>query len=202
MGNPESREGAKISLAPQEKGKRRSRSVFRRELALRVYEKEGINPPLTVDELRYNGRSKGFLVVPTEFVFSSRHLSLGEKAVWLAIFLHNWNPDPTYRVSWPGRERLALIVGKSVRQVSTYLGGLRKKGLLKTKRRLDRTSLYLLWDPPQRWMEETKKELENENLKRRAKTERQQRLKEIKAEGPCQVEWAENCRNEEEESCL
>lgn len=190
---------AKNSLSPQEKEKRRSRSVFHRELAMSIYRREGIDPLSMSDELRYTGRAKGFLIVPDELIYSGKHLSPGEKVIWLAIFLHNWNRDPTFRVSWPGRERLAIISGKSVRQVTNCLGGLRRKGLLKTMRRLDRPSLYLLKDPPQLWMAEIQKELVD--LKKRKKAEHENRIEGIVEESTVQTEREENCTNGVAEKC-
>jgi len=132
---------------------------FKKELAKLVYDKHGISPPEEVDELEYTGRARGFLIIPEEFIYAGNYLSHGEKMAWLAIFMHNWNPNPAYRVSWPGREKLAAILGVTPRQVTRYLDGLRQKGLLKTRRRLDKTSLYLLDDPPKEWMHDTKRKL-------------------------------------------
>lgn len=185
--------------SPKEKEQRRVLSLLKRELALQVYDKKGIDPASIANELRYQGRARGFLVIPNELIFSGNHLSLGEKVTWIAIFLHNWNPDPLYRVSWPGRERLALIIGKSVRQVSTYLAGLRRKNLLLTKRRLDRPSLYLLMDPPLRWMNETKRELAV--LRSNKKHGRQREIQGDTEQFVAQAEQEESCINDEEERC-
>jgi hypothetical protein len=199
LGRNRNRKIAKIPLEPEQEEKRRRQASYRKEQAMCFYQKDGTNSLSTNDELRYSGRANGFLIVPDELIYSGRHLSPGEKVVWLAIFSHNWNPDPTYRVSWPSRERLALILGKSVRQVTNLLAGLRRKGLLKTKRRLDKSSLYLLDDPPQSWMEGTKKELED--LKKRKKDERENRIGGCAEESTVQAEREENCTNGGAQSC-
>lgn len=188
-----SRQVDNIPLDPVEQEKKRRQALLRRELAMRFYKKDGTDPSAMTDRLKYTGRAQGFLIVPDELIYSGRHLSPGEKVLWLAIFLHNWAHDPVFRVSWPGRERLAIISGKSVRQVTNYLGGLRRKGLLRTIRRLDKPSLYLLNDPPKVWMEATKKELAD--LKRRKKAERQNTINGIEEENGVQTECEENCTN-------
>ena len=102
-------------------------------------------------------RGKGFLIIPQELVWAGRNLSHGERMTWLAIFQHNWTKDQTERVSWPGRKKLAVMLGISVRQLTTYLDGLKRKGLLKSKRRANNTNLYLLKDPLKVWMRETER---------------------------------------------
>lgn len=186
MENNGSRESFKNSPGLEQLDKMRKRLLYRREQALRFYRKAGMAPLSTSDQLRYEGRAKGFLIVPDELIYSGKQLSLGEKVVWLAIFLHNWNPDQSYRVSWPGRERLAIISGKSVRQVSNYLKGLKRKNLLQTIRRLDKPSLYLLKDPPAQWMVTTKKELNA--LGRSKRAEQQKNTEEVRNESFAQTE--------------
>jgi hypothetical protein len=141
------------------------REVCRRELADSFPATEAQKP----DELRYSGRAKAFLIVPDELVLSGKALTHGAKIMWMAIFKHNWRTDPRTRISWPGRERLAAICGIRPRQATKYLNELRRKGLLRTKRRFDKSSLYLLADPPKSWMWRTRRELE---LVKRAQRER------------------------------
>ena len=151
---PKTQRKPRASLYDPEQVKQKK---YRKELARMVYHKHRIEPPS--DELGYEGRATGFLIIPDEFIYAGDHLSHGEKMTWLAIFKHNWAPDPTYRVSWPGRETLGVIIGASVRQVTRYLQGLREKGLLLSRRRLDKTSLHVLKDPPRTWMNDTLRKL-------------------------------------------
>lgn len=136
------------------------RRQYKKELARSIYMRHRMNPPTTGDELEYTGRAKDFFVVLDKLIYSQKYLPHSEAMTWLAIFSHNKDCNPTYRVSWPGRERLAIILGKSVGQVSRYLRGLKEKKLLLMQQRPNKTALYLLNDPPKEWMEETLKELE------------------------------------------
>lgn len=161
------------ALILQKTNNKKVQEQYRRELALKFYKKAGNVPPVRTEKLQYSGGGKGYLIIPDTLVYSGKHLSAAEKMIWIAIFLHNWNPDPTYRVSWPGRERLSIITGKSVRQVTNSLNSLRCKGLLKTLRRLDKSSLFLLNDPSKAWARETKRKLNSLKMrKKRAQKER------------------------------
>ena len=142
-------------------------AIFRKEIAKSMRENQGYSER---DELEYKGRASGFVVLPDEFTYTGGHLSHGAKMTWIAIFRHNYSQDPTYRVSWPGRERLAILICRSVRQVTTYLMELKEKGLLLTQRRKDKTSYYLLYDPPIEWMKETKEKIETLKIKQKRKS--------------------------------
>jgi hypothetical protein len=189
----------RYSLDHERAEKNRKRANYLKELAQNIRENNGARPPAANEELEYAGRAQGFLVIPDELIFSGKHLSPGEKIVWLAIFLHNWNQNPLLRVSWPGRERLSVISGKSIRQVTYYLGRLKRKKLLMTRRRLGKSSLYLLNDPPESWMGDTKKELDA--LKKRKKADHQERIKQDSKETIGQAECAENCTTGNAKNC-
>lgn len=123
---------------------------------------------------QYAGRKRGFLIIPDEFSYSGRHLTHGEKWTWLALFLHDWRPDGQRWRCFPSIERLAIIIGKSTRQVKDYLAGLKKKEVLQALRRVNRTNFYILHDPPKEWMEETKRKLKELEVKKLR--QKQQRL--------------------------
>lgn len=132
---------------------------IKKGLAKMVYDKHGETPP-DEGELRYIGkRNRNFLVTFDEVNYAGKFMTHVEVRLWKAIFMHNWNPDPSYRVSWPGRKRLAILIGKSPDRVSRTIGTLKRKGLLLWKRRLGKSSLYVLKDPPVEWSRTTKRKL-------------------------------------------
>lgn len=142
------------------------KAIYLKELAMSIRESREYSKG---DELQYKGRASGFLILPDEFNYTGDHLSHGAKMTWMAIFMQNQDRDLNQRVSMPGREMLAILIDRSVRQVTTYLMELKRKGLLLTKGRKDKTSLYILCDPPKEWMRETKeklKTLENKQTKK------------------------------------
>lgn len=111
--------------------------------------------------LEYDGRTKGFLIIPDELIFSGEFLSHGAKMMWISIFKHNWSLKRKHRLCYPGRERLALMNGISIVQADRYINELKKKRILETKIRYgQKTNLYILHDPPVEWMKKTRKELE------------------------------------------
>ena len=140
---------------PKKPGKKQA--AIKRELANSVWQKKGKN----MNELVYEGRARDFSIVPDELTYAGKYLTHGEKAMWLAIFSCNRQQDPITRVSWPGVERLAVMLGVRERQALTYLKGLKEKDLLLTRRRQDQLSLMVLLDPPKEWMEETLEKLES-----------------------------------------
>lgn len=144
-------------------------SKYRKEMVAAVFESNKVPLPIPIVELQYEGRAKNFLIIPDEILYSSKHLSHGAKITWMAIFKHNW-ADLMERICWPGVERLATIVGVSGRQQQVYLKELKDKQLLLTKRRKDKTNLYVLLDPPVKWMKETKKNLAKLSNKKKADT--------------------------------
>jgi hypothetical protein len=148
------------------KGQSARRDIFRRELSAPLLE----NGRIQEDELRYVGRTKGFLIKPAELVYAGKFLSLGGKCMWEAILSFCRNGE---RVAWPGRERLGVMLGIKLRQVTVYLSELRAKNCLKSKRRPGTSSLYLLLDPPRSWMWQTNRELER--LKEERKRRREMR---------------------------
>ena len=141
-----------------EKQRRRARreDVFRKELAMRVYNKHGLRP-LPEEQLEYRGRMKGFSVIGDELTFCGKNLSVGARALWLVLFASCRADDPRFRVSWFRRDSLAALLGKSDRAVGGWLRELEDKGLLKSKRRLGHASLRLLFDPPKKWARETRR---------------------------------------------
>ena len=140
------------------------RGEFLKELASQM------EAPEEKDGMEYEGRAKGFQPVPDEICYVGGFLTPGERLCWLALHRHVWERDPEKAICWPGRERLALMIGVSPRQVTTYLNGLRRKGLLKSRRRQNKTSLYFLFDPPKSAMRKTKALLRE--LKKRKEAER------------------------------
>lgn len=143
------------------------------------YEKEEEKQEANKDNFKYEGRAKGFLIIPDEVVYAGKHMSHGMVRLWLAIFKHNWAKDEKERVCWPGRERLGLMAGIKVDQVDRIIKDLiRKKLLTVTKRWGGLTNLYTLHDPPKEWMEETLAEIEK--ARERKKEERMKSLEKHK----------------------
>ena len=164
MANSKPRKKSKKRKSPLQKIGERKRQEYKKELAKMVYRKNGMNPPDEGDEFRYEGRANGFLTIPMELIYTGEELSHGAFRLWLILFRHNWDEDPAYRVSWPGRERLAALMGVSTRQVSDYLKELKEAGLLFSRRRLDNTNLCVLHDPKFEWMEAKIRELKEKKL--------------------------------------
>jgi hypothetical protein len=132
--------------------RRKKRDIYKEALTREICEENEIEPQ---PPLEYKGRRTRFLMVPAEFVYSGNHLTFGEKLTWLAIFSHDWRQ----KACWPGRDRLATLLGVKPRTISKYTKGLRKKGCLLEKRRMNMTSLYVLRNPPPKWMKETQRKL-------------------------------------------
>jgi hypothetical protein len=91
--------------------------------------------------------------VPNDIIYSGKRLTPGEFRLWVTIRSHcKKHPEGGYEGCWPGRRRLALILGISDVQVSNLVSRLKGKGLLEVKARgQGRTSLYYLQDPPSAW---------------------------------------------------
>jgi len=132
------------------------RKIYQAELHSSITIPENENE--TRDELQCEGRFKG-LILPDTFNYCGSFLTHGEKITWEKIFMHDWTQDERKRICWPGRERLAILIGVKPWQVTVYLQRLKKKGLLKMKRRMDKSSLYMLKNPPKKYMERTKAKL-------------------------------------------
>jgi len=147
----------------QSETRRRKQEIYKRELAKPVYDENGIEP----SSLEYAGRSKDFLIVPDEVVFAGRHLSHGEARLWTCIFSFIRKTDPDFRVCFPGRAKLSLLLGITPRQTSTLLEGLRRKNLLLTKKRLGLTSIYVLRDPPKSWLLDMHRKLRSLNFEKK-----------------------------------
>jgi hypothetical protein len=113
---------------------------------------------------------EGFLFLPDRFNYCGNHLSPSEKETWRAILMSNWDKNPFYRSSWPSKKRLAILVGVSEKTMTKYLKGLINKGILLTMRRFRKTTIYLLLDPPQEWMLETKRRLDQLRERERKRT--------------------------------
>lgn len=139
--------------------RRRKQDTYKDALTREICEENQVEPQ---PSLEYKGKRTRFLMVPAEFVYCGNHLTLGEKLTWLAIFSHDWRQ----KVCWPGRKRLAVMLGVKPRTISKYTKGLRKKGCLLVKRRMNMTSLYVLRNPPSKWMKETERKLRMQRPKR------------------------------------
>ena len=139
---------------------------IKKGLAKMVYDKYGETPP-DEGELQYVGKKdRHFLVTFDEINYVGNHMTHLEVRLWKAIFMCNWNPDPAYRASWPGRKWLSLVVGISKGRISAGIGQLVKKDLLRWKRRLGKSSLYVLKDPPEAWSKAVKREIEKAKRRR------------------------------------
>lgn len=76
-------------------------------------------------------------------VWASSVLSQGAKLCYIAICSHIWKA--TTKVAWPGQERLAKMLGVTIRSTRNYLRELESVGIIKTVRRgLGKTNGYLL----------------------------------------------------------
>jgi hypothetical protein len=95
--------------------------------------------------------------VPEDLIFAGKHLSHGEVRLWIAIRSHCGRKDEhSYTRCWPGRERLAMMIGISKTQTSSLIGKLKQKNLLRTRHRgLGKPNDYFLYDPPKNWASET-----------------------------------------------
>lgn len=95
--------------------------------------------------------------VPEELIFASNKLSHAEIRLWITIRRHcKRKNEEEYERCWPGRERLAMMMGISETQVSIHISRLKGKGLLDVRYKgLGRTNDYFLKDPPKMWYRET-----------------------------------------------
>ena len=119
------------------------------------------------DELKYKGRAQGFIILPDDMAYISKRLTDTEFRLWVVLKKHAWTMKTAHgqirRDCWPGRKRLAIMLGKSIKTIQRAIGELEKKGLLKVNRngnRKGKPNIYTLVDPPKKWKLETFKILE------------------------------------------
>lgn len=85
---------------------------------------------------------KGFTATPNA-VLTAPGLSLGAKALYSILLMFAWQNEEC----WPGQERLAKACGCTDRTVRSYLGDLKKYGLISwVQRGLNQTNVYYIHD--------------------------------------------------------
>lgn len=125
-----------------------------RENVEKIREKHSETKP----DLKYRGRLSGFVMVPDEVTYAGENLSHAEFRLWILLRKHCREEDGIRHKAWPGRERLAEMMGiKSLYRISNLIKSLEEKGLLDVERLyLGRPNHYTVKDPPRRWLREMK----------------------------------------------
>jgi len=114
--------------------------------------------------LEYKGRyDDRFVPVPDEVVYAGDNLSDAEFRLWTVLRKHCRSKGGIRERerAYPGRERLALMMGKkSLARISELIGSLEKKGIIEVERPyLHQTNRYTVKDPPRRWVNDMEKRI-------------------------------------------
>jgi hypothetical protein len=120
---------------------------------------------------------EGYVLIPKALVYAGKNLKNGEFRLLVSIMRFSGKlPQNKFKGCWPSREKLALMMGIGVTQVSNLTSILKDKKLVRTSPGgPGGTNLFYPQAPPAGWIRDTEAKITEAKKKTREEKERKWR---------------------------